>query len=100
MWRWNITLKTKFIEILDSVPDELRKGSISEKVVAVIDEMFRLERRYRDNKLTADEIKELRNGAEFKEHLDRVFEIIEKANPESTSRLEKAINYILLRKKQ
>lgn len=93
-----IHARRKFIEILDSVPDELRKGSISQKVVAEIDEMFRLERRYRDGKLTADEIKKLRNGAEFKEHLDRVFETIEKANPESNSRLEKAINYILLRK--
>ena len=93
-----IHARRKFIEILDSVPDELRKGSISQKVVAEIDEMFRLERRYRDGKLTADEIRELRNGAEFKGHLDRVFETIEKANPESNSRLEKAINYILLRK--
>lgn len=38
----------------------------------------RLERRYRDSRFTADEIKELRNGAEFKEHLDYIFEIIEK----------------------
>lgn len=90
--------RRNFIEILDSVPDGLRKDSISQKVVTEIDEMFRLERSYRDSKFAADEIRELRNGGEFKEHLDCIFETIEKANPESNSRLEKAINYILLRK--
>lgn len=90
--------RRNFIEILDSVPDELKKDSISQKVVIEIDELFRLERSYRDNKFTADEIKELRNEGDFKEHLDYIFKIIEKANPESNSRLEKAINYILTRK--
>ena len=93
-----IHARRNFIEILDSVPDELKKDSISQKVVTEIDEMLCLERMYRNNKFTADRIKELRNEAEFKEHLDCIFKIIEKANPESNSRLEKAINYILLRK--
>lgn len=43
--------------------------------------MFRLERRHRDTKLAADEIRELRNGAEFKEHLNHIFEIIKKSQP-------------------
>ena len=60
--------------------------------------MFRLERFYREKNFTAEKIKELRNEGEFKEHLDYIFETIEKANPESNSRLEKAINYILTRK--
>lgn len=90
--------RRNFIEILDSVPNELKKDSISQKVVNEIDEMFRLERTYREKIFTAEKIKELRNEGEFKEHLDHVFEIIEKANPESNSRLEKAINYILTRK--
>lgn len=60
--------------------------------------MFRLERIYREKSFTAEKIKELRNEGEFKEHLNYIFEIIEKANPESNSRLEKAINYILTRK--
>ena len=52
-----------------------------------------------EKKFTASKIKKLRNNGEFKEHLDKVFEIIENANPESNSRLEKAINYIISRKK-
>lgn len=90
--------RRNFIEILDSVPKELKKESISQKVVTEIDEMFRLERMYRENKYTADEIKKLRSEGKFKEHLDNVFQIIENANPETNSRLEKAINYILTRK--
>ena len=60
--------------------------------------MFRLENSYRKNKKTANEIKKLRNEGEFKEHLDKIFNIMEHANPQTGSRLEKAINYILTKK--
>ncbi|MGN1384651.1 MAG: IS66 family transposase [Clostridia bacterium] len=91
--------RRNFVEILDSVPQERKKESISQKVVNEIDKMFSLDRKYREDKLTASMIKKLRNEGEFKEHLDKVFEIIENANPASKSRLEQAINYILSRKK-
>ena len=48
--------------------------------------------------LNSDEVKKLRNEGKFKEYLDNVFQIIENANPETNSRLEKAINHILSRK--
>ena len=90
--------RRNFIEILETVSKELRKESICQKVVNEMDAMFHLEKRYRENKFTASEIKKLRNEGEFKEHLDKVFKIIEEANPETNSRLEKAIRYILTRK--
>ena len=90
--------RRNFIEILDLVPKELKKESISQKVINEIDAMFHLECMYREKELTATEIKKLRNEGEFKEHLDNVFKIIEEANPESNSRIEKAIDYILTRK--
>lgn len=90
--------RRNFIEILDLVPNELKKESISQKVINEIDAMFHLERMYREKELTATEIKKLRNEGEFKKHLDNVFKIIKEANPESNSRIEKAIDYILTRK--
>ena len=90
--------RRNFIEILDTIPNELKKESVSQKVVDEIDELFRLENSYRKNKKTANEIKKLRNEGEFKEHLDKIFNIMEHANPQTGSRLEKAINYILTKK--
>lgn len=90
--------RRNFIEILDSLPEELKTESISQKIVDEIDKMFSLERGYRQNKMVASEIKERRNNGEFKKHLDRVIELMENANPQKGSRLEKAINYFLQRK--
>lgn len=90
--------RRNFIEILDSVPMELKNKSISKKVVDEIDAMFKLERFYRENNYTAEKIKNLRNSGEFKMHLDNIFRILKVANPISNSRLEEAINYILTRK--
>lgn len=60
--------------------------------------MFYLEKEYRNKKYDADRIKELRNEGEFKSHIDKLFEILNKANPQNKTRLEEAIKYITTRK--
>lgn len=47
-----------------------------------------------DRKITEDILQE----GEFKSHMDKLFEILNKANPQSKSRLEEAIKYITTRK--
>ena len=90
--------RRKFIEILDELSLEQKKKSISQKIVNEIDSLFYLEKEYRNKKYDADRIKELRNEGEFKSHIDKLFEILNKANSQSKTRLEEAIKYITTRK--
>lgn len=82
--------RRNFIEILDSLPQELKTKSISQKIVDEIDKMFSLEREYRKNKMIASEIKERRNNGEFKKHLDKVIELMENANPQKRVKVGKS----------
>lgn len=90
--------RRNFIDILDALSDEQRAGSVSQKIVDGIDELFRIERGYRKGMYTATRIRELRNQGPFKECLDRIFGLLEGANPSPKSRLETAVRYILDRK--
>ena len=63
-----------------------------------IDELFRIEREYRKRMYTATRVAELRNQGSFKECLDKIFGLLEGANPSPKSRLEAAVRYILGRK--
>ena len=47
---------------------------------------------------TASRIKELRNQGPFRECLDKIFRLLENANPSPKSRFETAVKYILDRK--
>lgn len=90
--------RRNFIDILDALSDEQKASSISQKIVDGIDELFRIEREYRKKMYTATRIAELRNQGPFKECLDKIFKLLEEANPSPKSRLETAVKYILDRK--
>lgn len=90
--------RRNFIDILDTLSDEQKAGSISQKIVDEIDELFRIEREYRKKVYTATKITELRNQGPFKECLDKIFKLLEDANPSPKSRFETAVKYILDRK--
>ena len=89
--------RRKFIEIIDNLTDELKKESISVKIVNEIDNMFYLDKKYREEQYTASEIKEMRNSGEFKKSLDKVLDLLHSADPEPKSPFEAAVEYITKR---
>lgn len=90
--------RRNFIDILDTLSDEQKAGSVSQRIVDEIDRLFEIEREYRRKMYTASRIKELRNQGPFKECLDKIFRLLEGANPSPKSRFETAVKYILDRK--
>lgn len=72
---------------------ENRTESKAEHTVHLINKIFIKEAEFKENHLTKDQIKEKRNGKEYKALLDNVKSYIDSINPAEGTKLYKAVNY-------
>lgn len=85
--------RRRFADILKGMDREKRKNTVSFKMVSYMDSLFELERKYREERLTPDEILERRK----KEHpaiLDRIEKLMNETKTSKGSSLDTAMSYL------
>lgn len=86
-------LRRAYYDLYKALPSDRKASSASGNVVKKIDAIFDLERNYRLDELTAAQIKEKRNSAEYKGLLGNLFSYIDSLNPGKGSPMDKAKVY-------
>lgn len=85
--------RRRFVDILKSMKQENRKGTVSCQMVSYLDRIFKMEREYREIGLTPDEILE-RRKLEHPPVLEKIEELMNKTATQSGTSLDKAMSYI------
>lgn len=89
--------RRNFMDIIKGLGEKQLKSSKAKKMVDMIDELFDLERNYRENKLTPNQIKLERNKKEYLNKIDKIKNYLDKIDASPTSSLGKARDYMLKR---
>ncbi len=71
------------------------KESSAEHVVHLIDKIFKLEEKFKKEKLTIPEIKEKRNSKEYLDKLNEIKDYINSLNPIKNTKLDEAVKYAI-----
>lgn len=89
--------RRKFYEILNTLSDELKKESVSKKIVNLIDLLFAKEASFKKKKYGPLKICEERNKKDYLDIVDSIFSILHNTVPEKNSALDRAFKYMLQR---
>ena len=89
--------RRNFLDIIKGLDNKQIMVSKSQKMVDMIDELLHLEKEYRDNLLTPNEIKLKRNSTEYLDKIKNIKEYLEKIDASLSSPLGKARDYMLKR---
>ena len=85
--------RRRFADILKGMDKKKRKNTVSYKMVSYMDRLFEMERGYREERLTPDEILERRK----KEHppvLEKIEKLMKETQTAKGSSLDTAMNYL------
>lgn len=85
-------VRRRYADIVKKLNEKAKKNSKSYLILKEIEKLFKLEKSYKEQKKTPDEIKILRQR-DMRKIKDKIELLINKANPISGSSLEGAINY-------
>lgn len=85
--------RRRFADILKTVPEEQRKGTTAYKILCLFQQIFKLEKKYNEEKYFPSEIKKHRliDQIPIKNELDKY---INKEKYKANSALESAVNYV------
>lgn len=89
--------RRNFLDIIKGLDNKQILVSKSQRMVDMIDELLHLEKEYRDNLLTPNEIKLKRNSIEYLDKIKNIKEYLEKIDASPSSPLGKARDYMLKR---
>lgn len=92
-------LRRKFTDCLKSLSKEDKERSKASKAIELINKLFIFEKTYRNSNYTADQIKEGRNSAEYKEAIKEMDEYILSIKSEKNASLMAAVKYYVNMKK-
>ena len=87
-----VHVRRRYADIVKNLPQAKKKESIAYKILDLISKLFDLEKKYRKEKLTPNEIS-LRRNQDMPEIRDKIYELVFNTNPHPTSKLHEAINY-------
>ena len=98
----NVTLQKCFVHARRKFTDifKANKDPKIKEIILLIDKIFEDERMFRDNNLSAEEIKENRNSKEYLELVNNYFNHIENTNYSPNSVTGKAVDYSLKIKRE
>ena len=89
--------RRNFIDIIKGLDAKQKAVSKSQKMVDMIDELLHLEKKYRDELLSPNDIKEKRNSQEYLDKLSNIKSFLENIDASPSSSLGKARDYMLKR---
>ena len=85
-------VRRRFSDIVKNLPQSKRKESLAYQILNEISKLFELEKTYRKDKLTPQEIV-LKRNKNMPKIKDKIYELVFNSNPHPTSKLFEAINY-------
>lgn len=89
--------RRNFMDITKALDSRQKAASKAKKMVDMIDELFHLEKGYRDGMLSPNEIKNRRNGKEYLQKISDIELFLDNIDAAPTSALGKAKDYMLKR---
>ena len=84
-----------FFDVLKGLKASEQKNSKAKIVVEKFDQIFKVEKTYKDKKYTVSRIEKCRNSIEYQALIDDLYNTIKSITPQPGSLLEKAVNYTL-----
>ena len=90
-------IRRKFFDCIKILPEEKRKNTKAGKIVSLINELYKYERKFKEESKTASEVKELRNGNKYQKVLKEIDDkIVSYAKcTEKNKKFKEALNYYL-----
>ena len=85
-------VRRRYTDIIKNMSFEKRKDSLAYQILIEISKLFNLEKEYRKNRLTPNEIVNRRN-IDMPKIKDNIYNLVFNSNPHPTSKLFEAINY-------
>lgn len=85
-------VRRRYAEIVKNLPQDKRKESLAFQVLDEISKLFELEKKYKKNKFTPQEIS-IKRQNDMPKIKDKIYELVFNSNPHPTSKLNEAINY-------
>lgn len=85
-------VRRRYADIVKNLPRLKRVESMAYQILNEISKMFEIEKKYRKDKLSPNEI-QIKRNKDMSKIKDRIYELIVNSNPHPTSKLFEAINY-------
>lgn len=86
-------VRRRYVDIVKNLPANKKGDSIAYKILSKISELFKLEKGYREAKLTPNQILEKRNTKEVENIKNDLYELVFHTTAHPSSALFEAINY-------
>lgn len=87
-------VRRRFADIVKNLPTNKKGESTAYQVLSLISKLFKLEKEYREARLSPTEILEKRNNKETKHIQEQLYGLVFNINPHPSSALYEAIRYI------
>jgi len=85
-------VRRRYADIVKNLPMSKRVESVAYQILNEISKLFELEKKYRKEKLSPNEI-QIKRNKDMAKIKDSIYELIVNSNPHPTSKLFEAINY-------
>ena len=85
-------VRRRYADIVKNLPQAKRTESLAYQILDEISKLFELEKKYRKDKLTPQEI-QIKRNQNMPKIKDKLYELVFKSNPHPQSKLSEAINY-------
>lgn len=85
-------VRRRYADIVKNLPQAKRTESLAYQILDEISKLFELEKKYRKDKLTPQEI-QIKRNQNMPKIKDKLYELVFKSNPHPQSKLYEAINY-------
>ena len=85
-------VRRRYADIVKNLPQAKRTESLAYQILDEISKLFELEKKYRKDKLTPQEI-QIKRNQNMSKIKDKLYELVFKSNPHPQSKLYEAINY-------
>lgn len=85
-------VRRRYADIVKNLPQAKRTESLAYQILDEISKLFELEKKYRKDKLTTQEI-QIKRNQNMPKIKDKLYELVFKSNPHPQSKLYEAINY-------
>ena len=89
--------RRNFLDIIKGLDNKQKAASKSQRMVDMIDELLHLEKKWRDNLISPNEIKNKRNSPDYLERLASIKNYLDNIDASPSSPLGKARDYMLKR---
>lgn len=85
-------VRRRYADIVKNLPQAKRTESLAYQILDEISKLFELEKKYKKDKLTPQEI-QIKRNQNMSKIKDKLYELVFKSNPHPQSKLYEAINY-------